>query len=85
MGQKVPEETSPAWHWAPVWLKTNLRDVPPSNCCVSRQRCCSAAITSKFTVSAAVAAATDPVAFGAGQDKKSATTFFKPGNTTTVY
>jgi hypothetical protein len=39
----------------------------------------SAAISSKSTGSAADVAATDPVAVWFGWDKKSATTFFKPG------
>ncbi len=78
MGRKVLVETSPARHWEPVWRKANLRDVSPSNRCVSGQRCCLAAISSKPTGSAAGVAATDPAECGAGWDKKSATTFFKP-------
>ncbi len=75
MGRKVP---SPARRWAPVWRKANLKDVPPSNRCVSGQWCCLVAISSKSTGSVAIVVATDPVACGVGQDKKSATTFFKP-------
>jgi hypothetical protein len=70
---------SPARRWAPGWRKPNLRDVPPSKPCVSGQRVCLAAISSKSTGSAAAVAATVPVEGGGGQDKKSATTFFKPG------
>ncbi len=47
--------------------------------CVSGQRFCSAAISSKSTGSAVTVAATVPVEGGGGRDKKSATTFFKPG------
>ncbi len=57
----LPVEMSPARHWAPVWRNANLRDVPPSKCCVSGQRLCSAAISSKSTGSAAAVAATVPV------------------------
>ncbi len=53
--------------------------MPPSKRCVSGQRFCSAAISSKSTESATDVAATDPVAVWFGQDKKSATKFFKPG------
>ncbi len=63
----------------PVWRKGNFRDVLPSNRCVSRRRCCSAAISSKSTGSAAIVASTDLAVCGGGRDKKSATTFFKPG------
>jgi hypothetical protein len=54
--------------------------VPPSKRCVSGQRFCSAAISSKSTGSAADAAAADQVAIWFGRDKKTATTLFKPGN-----
>jgi hypothetical protein len=53
--------------------------VPPSKRCVSGQWFCTAAISSKSTGSAAEAAATDPVVVWFGQNKKLATTFFKPG------
>ncbi len=79
MGRNVLVETSPARHWAPVWQKAIFRDVPLSNRCVSGQRCCSVAISSKSTGYAADVAATDPMACEVGRDKKSATTFFKLG------
>jgi hypothetical protein len=79
IGRKLLVETSPARHWAPVWWKANLRGVPPSKRCVSRQRFCSAAISSKSTGSATDIVATDPVVVLFGWDKKSATTFFKLG------
>jgi hypothetical protein len=53
--------------------------VPPSKRYVSGQWFCSTAISLKSTGSAAEVAATDPVVVWFGQDKKSATTFFKPG------
>jgi hypothetical protein len=62
-----------------VGRKANLRDVSPSKRCVSGQQFCSAAISLKSTGSAAAVAATVPVERGGGRDKKSATTFFKPG------
>ncbi len=77
--RKLPVETSPARRWAPVWWKANLRDVQPSKRCVSGQRLCLAAISSKSTGSAANLAVTDPVAVWFGRDKKSAKTFFKLG------
>ncbi len=77
--QKLPVETSPARCWAPVWRKANFREVPLSKHCVSGQLFCSAAISLKSTGSAANVAATDPVVVWFGRDKKSATTFFKPG------
>ncbi len=78
MGRNVLVETSPVRHWAPVWQKAIFRDALPSNRCISGQLCCSVAISSKSTGSAADVAASDPVACGAGRDKKSATTVFKP-------
>ncbi len=78
MGQKTPVETSPARPWAPAWRKASLRDVPLSKTCVSAQLFCSAAFASKLTGSAA--AATSPVGSGGeGRDKKSATSFLRPG------
>ncbi len=59
--------------------EANLRDVPPSKCCVFGQQLCSAAISLKSTGSAANAAATDPVVVWFWRDKKSAMTFFKTG------
>ncbi len=53
IGRKLPVETSLARRWAPVWRKANLRDVPPSKRCVSGQRFCSVARSSKSTGSAA--------------------------------
>jgi hypothetical protein len=60
-------------------LKAKLRDVPPSERCISGQRFCLAGISSKSTGSTADVAATDSVVVWFGRDKKSATTFFKPG------
>jgi hypothetical protein len=74
MGRKVPVETSPARHWAPVLRKANLRDVPPSNL-LCGQQCFSVAISLNSTGSAPVAVAIDQVACGAGRDKTSATFF----------
>jgi hypothetical protein len=59
--------------------ESQFRGVPPSKRCVSGQRFCSAAISSKSTGSATDVAATDPAVVMFGRDKKSATTFFKPG------
>jgi hypothetical protein len=75
----LPVETSPARRWAPLWRKANMRDVPPSKRCLSGQGFCSTAISSKSTGSAADVSVTDPVVVWFGRDKKSATTFFKPG------
>jgi hypothetical protein len=80
IGWKLPVETSLARRWVPVWRKANLRDVQPSKCCVSGQRFCSAAISSKSTGSDTNMAATDPVAVWFGQDKKLAMTFFNRVN-----
>ncbi len=59
-----------------VWQRNNLRDVPLSKRCIFAQRFYLAAISLKSTGSAA---ATVSVDFGRGRDRKSATTFFKPG------
>jgi hypothetical protein len=61
IGQKLPVETSPTRRRVPVWQKANLKDMLPSKRCVSGQRFCLAAISSKSTGSAADVAATDPV------------------------
>jgi hypothetical protein len=61
------------------WVWDRRMAMPPSKHCVSGQRFCSAAISSKSTGSAADATATAPMVVWFGRDKKSATTFFKPG------
>ncbi len=53
--------------------------MPPSKRCISGLRFCSAAISLKSAGCAADVAATDPAVVWFGWDKKSATTFFKPG------
>jgi hypothetical protein len=53
--------------------------VPPSKRCISGQQFCLAVISLKSTGYAADVAATDPAVVWFGRDKKSATTFFKPG------
>ncbi len=85
MGPKVPVEMSPARRWAPVWQKANLRDVSPSNHCVSGKRCRSAAISSKSTGSAAIVAVTDPVVCGGGRDKNQQRHSSSQVDTTTVH
>jgi hypothetical protein len=56
-----------------------LAYVPHSKRCVSAQRFCSVTISLKSTGSAAAVVATVPVDCGWGWERKSATTFFKPG------
>jgi hypothetical protein len=65
-------------------VKANCSDVPPRNCCISGQLCCSAAISSKSSGSAADMAAIDPVVVWFGGTKNQQQHFSNRVNTTTA-
>ena len=79
MGWITPVEVLPRRSYWPSRQEPIFRDETPRRRCVSGQRACSAAISSKLIGSTAASRVLPTSWDRKGRDKKSATKFFKPG------